>query len=138
MKKNLLLSLGALLALFVASTAGAQDLAPNQNPQYMFSQQKYIRMMDSINTWHGTTPQETYKAIDFLADKREARELRKASRRELRLERARYGGWNNNDYYNNSGFYGYYGGYRRPWNNYGWNNAIPFAAGIGLGSWWWR
>lgn len=139
MKKTILSSVVLLATLLFTTGVGAQTLAPDQNPQYMFSQQKYIRMADSINRWHGTTPQETYKAIDFLADRQEARDLRKAARRELRLERARNGSWYYNDYYSNPGSYRYYGGYGyRPWNDYLWNSTLPFALGVGVGSWWWR
>jgi hypothetical protein len=137
--KKVLLPLFAFVAL--AFTAEAQNLAPDQNPRYMESQQRYMRMADSINAWHGTTPQETYKAIDYLQDKRDAREARRAFRRELRMERAR---WNNDWYYGYGGYYnynsyypGYYRhGWRSNWNNYFWN-TLPLATTIGLASWWW-
>ncbi|NML20032.1 hypothetical protein HHL16_04060 [Pseudoflavitalea sp. G-6-1-2] len=136
--KKVILPLFALITL--ATTAGAQNLAPDQNPNYLVSQQKYMRMADSVNTWHSTTPQETYKAIDFLADKREARAQRKQFRRELRLERARWGydSYYGNGYYYPTSYYGGWGGYGRygrhnHWNNYLWGAA----AGIGLSSWWW-
>lgn len=135
--KKVLLPLFTFVVL--AISVEAQNLAPDQNPRYMESQQRYMRMADSINTWHGTTPQETYKAIDFLVDKREAREARKAYRRELRMERAR---WNNDFYYGYGGYYNNYypgsyrSGYRSHWNNYFWN-TMSVAAGIGLAKWWW-
>lgn len=140
--KKVILPFFAFVAL--GFTAEAQQLAPDQNPRYMESQQRYMRMADSINTWHGTTPQETYKAIDYLVDKREARDARRAFRRELRMERAR---WNNDFYYGYGGYYnnynnfypgGYRNGWRNNWNNYFWNSALPIATGIGLSSWWWR
>lgn len=97
--------------------------APNQNPDFMVSRARYMGMADSINSWHSTTPQETYKAIDYLADKKEARDLRRA----YRQERARTGGWYN---YNN--------GYRYPaYNNYPylrndlWWNILPWALAPG-------
>jgi hypothetical protein len=127
-----------LIATWSMSQTG---LVQDQNPNYLISEAKYTKMADSLNSLHGTTPQETYKAIDWMADRREAREQRRAFRRELRLERARYG-WYNNDY----SYYPYYGsnynyyyhpyhnyryGYRNGWNNY-WN-LVPLAATVG---WW--
>ena len=143
MKRNVLYNLALLpLAMLVTTMTMSQTmLADDQNPNYMVSQAKYTQMADSINAWHGTTPQETYKAIDFLADKREAREQRRAFRRELRLERAR-NGYYYNDYYGyyypsygyNYNFRPYYGGYRSRWNNFYWN-PLPLAATIGWWSW---
>jgi hypothetical protein len=120
MKRNVLYNLALLpLALLITSISMSQTgLAEDQNPNYMFSQAKYTKMADSINSWHGTTPQETYKAIDYLADKREMRASRQAFRRQLRLERARYGYYNNDYDYYSPGYYGY--------NNYGYNNYRPY------------
>jgi hypothetical protein len=151
MKKNILLAF-SLLMLFAFSGTAQNSLASDQNPNYMVSQARYMKMADSINAWHSTTPQETYKAIDYLEDKREARADRKAWRHELRMERARYGGWYNDGYNNyNNGYYnnysypynsynsGYYynrfGGYRNNFGNYFWN-TLPLAATAGL--WWCR
>src|SRR4051812_48181998 len=98
MKRNVLYNLLLLpLAMLIATWSMSQTTVEDQNPNYMISQAKYTAMADSINSWHSTTPQETYKAIDWLADRREARDQRRAFRRELRLERARYG-WSYNDY----------------------------------------
>jgi hypothetical protein len=145
MKRNVLYNLALLpLAMLFATLGMSQTmLADDQNPNYMVSQAKYTKMADSINAWHGTTPQETYKAIDYLVDKREAREQRRAFRRELRLERARNGYYYNDYGYYNPGYYGYnnnfnyrpyYGGYRSRWNQFYWN-TLPLAATIGLWSW---
>lgn len=144
--KSILLAASLVVVSFLTSTAQDNSLA-QQNPSYMASQARYMKMADSINSWHGTTIQDTYKAIDYLEDKRELRANRKAWRRELRMERARNSGWYNNGYYNN-GYYNnyypayngyYYGrpyGYRNNWNNnYLWN-ALPLAATLGL--WWCR
>lgn len=155
MKKIIYPTVSFLMLLLLTVAATAQNsLAPDQNPNYMVSQLKYTKMADSINTWHSTTPQETYKAIDYLADKQEARAARRAFRRELRLERARYGGWDyngygNGNYYNNydPGFYnynyyspyrGYRGSYRNNWRNNYWWNTVPLATTVGLGLWWCR
>lgn len=143
MKKTLLIATSMMLMLAVAATAQTTD--PDQNPDYMVSQARYVRMADSINSWHSTTPQETYKAIDYLEDKREMRANRKIWRRELRMERARNSGWyyNGNGYNNgyypynnynyNNGYYSRPWGYRSNWNNYLWN-TVPLAATLG---WWW-
>ncbi|WP_205508169.1 hypothetical protein [Longitalea arenae] len=147
----LLLSLAILIATWGMSQT---TLAPDQNPDYMVSQAKYVSMADSINSWHGTTPQETYKAIDWMADRQAAREQRRAFRRELRMERARNGyGWYYNEYgYNYPGYsrgYGYYypvysrnyGYYYHPYRVYrpGWNrnywNLVPLAATAATVGW---
>lgn len=144
MERNILYNLVLLpLAMLIATFSMAQTgLTGNQNPNYMISQARYTGMADSINSWHGTTQQETYKAIDYLADKREAREQRRAFRRELRLERARYGyyysdydyyaGYNNYGYYNYRPYYGY--GYRPSVNQFLWT-ALPVATTLALWSW---
>jgi hypothetical protein len=142
MKKMVLFAVAFLLVLTIAGNAQTA-LAPDQNPNYMISQNRYLKMADSINSWHGTTPQETYKAIDFLEDKREARANRRQWRQELRMERARNGGWyyngGYNSYYPAYGYSGnYYGnswGYRRNWNNRIWG-TVPLAATLGY--YWWR
>lgn len=133
--KHLLLS--ASLVLVATIVATAQSLAPDQNPSFMVSQARYMQMADSINAWHGTTTQDTYKAIDYYEDKLALRAGRKAWRRELRMERARNSGWYNgyyNDYY-----YPYSSSYYRPWGGTGWGNylwsTLPLAASI---AWWCR
>lgn len=152
MKKIIYPTVSFLMLLLTVAATAQTSLAPDQNPNYMVSQMKYTKMADSINSLHSTTPQETYKAIDYLADKQEARAARRAFRRELRLERARYGGWDYdygyyNNYNNYPGYYNYNYNYYRPYrgyygnnwrNNYWWNSAFPLATGIGLGYWWWK
>jgi hypothetical protein len=139
MKRNVLYNLFLLpLAMLIATWGMSQSLVEDQNPNYMISQAKYEGMADSLNALHGTTPQETYKAIDWMADRQEAREQRRAFRRQLRLERAKYGWYYNNDYSNYypgySGNYNYYyhpyHNYRSYWNNNYWN-LMPLAATVG-------
>ncbi|NII24568.1 hypothetical protein HB364_05745 [Pseudoflavitalea sp. X16] len=142
--KSILLTASLVVVSALTSTAQDNSLA-QQNPSYMVSQARYMKMADSINSWHGTTIQDTYKAIDYLEDKREQRANRRAWRHELRMERARNSGWYNNGYYND--YYPSYGNgyyYNRPWgyrnnrnnwDNYLWN-TLPLAATIGL--WWCR
>lgn len=138
MKKVLYISLCMTIMLGSLNLGHAQAIVYNdQNPRYMESQRRYTHMADSINAWHGTTPQETYKAIDYLVDKREAKEARKAFRRELRMERARsnYYGLNNYSGYSPA-YYGYYDSYygRNYWGNHLWN-TLPLALTLGY---WWR
>jgi hypothetical protein len=128
----------SLLVTAGANIANAQaSLAPDQNPSYSVSRDKYIKMADSINAWHSTTVQQTYRAIDYLEDRRIAREERRAFRRELRLERTRHGGgrsYYDNAYYNpyylngynNYGYLPYYGYRHRDWNNIAWD-VLPWA-----------
>jgi len=149
MKRNVLYNLLLLpLAMLIATWGMSQSLAPDQNPDYMISQAKYVPMADSINSLHGTTPQETYKAIDWMADRQQARDDRRAFRRQLRLARAQYG-WYYNDYSYYNPTYSYYPGYsRRYWNNYHpyhnynyyrprWNNwnLVPLAATAATVGW---
>jgi hypothetical protein len=91
----------------------------DQNPNFAVSRDKYMKMSDSVNRWHSTTSQETYKAIDYMADKEEAREARKQFRRDLRMERAKrgyyYTGWGWPNY---APYYRYNRYYRGAYYNY--------------------
>lgn len=119
MKKMLLPVLSLLL---VSVMANAQtELAPDQNPNYVVSRDKYMQMADSLNQWHSTTLQNTYQAIDFMADKERARNDRREFRQQLRLERARWNNYNYRsdgyfnspyDYSNNNSYYSPYGNNR--------------------------
>jgi hypothetical protein len=140
-----------LFFFFITAAIGASaqtGLVANQNPNYMIARDKYMKVADSINAYHSTTVQDTYNSIDFLEDRREAREQRRAFRRELRMERARYGGYSyDNDYYtpyyyNNNRYYNNYRGYRygRGWNSWNGNfyrNTLPLAVTLGTIGWWW-
>lgn len=135
MKTYLLAALGAIL-ISTTVTNAQTELAPDQNPNFAVSRAKYMAMADSLNTWHSTTHQEMYKAIDWLEDRRQARVDRREFRRQLRLERARWG----NDYY-----YDYYTpGFRNGWGNYNYyynnryyrrSNSL-FLHPWGFGYWW--
>lgn len=76
--------------VFSGLLAIGQELAKDQNPNYATSRDKYMKLSDSVNATQSTTAQQTYKAIDYLADKEEARDARKQFRRDLRMERARH------------------------------------------------
>lgn len=83
MNKLLLLLLTGSLAL----SASAQT-ASDQNPNYAVSRDKYMRVADSVNRWHATTVQNTYKAYDWYEAKTERRDARLANRQAVRLARA--------------------------------------------------
>ena len=128
--------------------ADAQELAPNQNPNYMVSRDKYMQLADSVNAYHSTTVQDTYRAIDYLVDRREARQQRREWRHELRMERARYGGYyyddnyspyyynNYNNYYPNYNNYRYYRYDRGRYSNF-YRNTLPLALTLGTIGWLW-
>ena len=122
-----------LLTLFIGagSVSFAQQnnqLAPDQNPNYLVSQQKYMNQKDSLFAWENTTIQSTYKAYDW----REAREERRSERRAYRREAAYY----QTPYYLtpsvNYGYSPYY------YNNYSlnrWGFSRPYI-GFRSGNWW--
>lgn len=114
-------------AWLIGNAASAQTLAPDQNPDYAVSRDKYMKIADSVNAWHSTTVQDTYKAIDFMADRQEARAERRKFRRDLRLHRANWYG-----YYNNYDYNGYY--YR---NNYRRNYYQPNYRRTRINNFWW-
>lgn len=106
-----------LLIFFVvgSSLVYAQNGVQNQNPNYRQSKEQYERIADSINSLQHTTVDRTYKAIDYLADRAEAREQRRQDRHELRMQRARWGysNWNVGWYPSVGWGYNYGYGYRR-------------------------
>ncbi len=140
MKKNLLFTIVTAAVCFCSYISTAQtNLAPDQNPNYAISRAKYMQLADSLNEWHSTTKQENYKAIDWLADRREARADRREFRRQLRMERARWvdDGYYNDGYYlpnnyyyrnNNNNYYRY--------NNWGRNRSFGVYPSLGLNFWW--
>lgn len=116
------------VTLFWAAAGQAQnELAPDQNPNYAVSRSKYMGLADSLIAYHGTTVQDTYRAIDWMADRAEARAERRDFRRQLRLIRAQ-------NWYGN-----YYPGFNNGWRNY----RYPFWRGNSLtlspwgGRYWW-
>ncbi len=137
MKKNLLHLISTAAVLFCSHMAAAQtDPAPDQNPNYAVSRAKYMQIADSLNEWHSTTQQNIYKAIDWLADRKEARADRREFRRQLRMERARW----DFDYYND-GYYSdnyYHRNYNNRYrsNNYRRNRSFGIHPWYGLNFWW--
>lgn len=128
--------------ILISARSLGQSGESDQNPRYRESEAKYTQMADSVTSLQGTTVQETYRAIDYLADKREARAERRAFRRELRLIRARYGyGYYGDDNYDYDPGYGgyYYNDYpyssRSGWHS-DWTYAVPLAlAALSVGLW---
>jgi len=115
-----------LLALLLAFPALAQEPAADQNPRHASSRDKYLKLADSINQGQSTTLQDTYKAIDYLADRQEARDARKQYRRDLRMERAKRGYYD--DYYYYSPYSQHYGAqFYHPY-FYRWNGTRGWRA----------
>ncbi|MFY7900768.1 MAG: hypothetical protein ACOVNY_11335 [Chitinophagaceae bacterium] len=101
-----------LLAAIV-STAQTNNTAllPDQNPNYLISQNKYMQYKDSLLLNQNTTVQQTYKAYDWYTAKLERKHERREFRREIRLANAYNNNWNNNWNWNNG------------WNNNRWNTG---------------
>ncbi len=122
-----LISLALLTTLIVGSKVitAQEDLAPDQNPNYKKSQEKYMAKKDSLTKNEGTTVQATYKAIDDTQIKQEQKDLRRSNRQDRRLARI-----NNRRYYYRSPYYNnnsmYYNNSRYPYNNSGYNNNYGY------------
>ncbi len=106
-----------IIFTFIILAAGfatqAQELAPDQNPNYKVSMDKYAAIQVNLQLTNNTTVQSTYKAYDWSTAKAE----RKAERRNFRRERRLFNTYNNN--WNNNGFNSWN---NNNWNNNGWNN----------------
>ena len=77
-----------LLPLFILATGyslHAQEIAPDQNPNYKMSMEKYKAMQNDLQTTMNTTVQSTYKAYDWTTAKAERKMERRNERREDRL-----------------------------------------------------
>ncbi|TCZ66420.1 hypothetical protein [Flaviaesturariibacter aridisoli] len=99
-----------LLLVMLASAgslAAAAQTVPDQNPSYAVSRDKYLKVADSVNRWHSTTAQNTYKAYDWYEAREERRQARRQNRYDVRLARAQrnYRNWDYNPYYNDSYYY---------------------------------
>ncbi len=119
--KKLLLS---LMVAAVGFAANAQDLAPDQNPNYKVSMDKYTATHTALQATNNTTLQNTYKAYDWSTAKTERRTERRNDRREMRLfnrynnyNNYDYNGYNDNYYYNNNNNYNNYRPYQYRNNN---------------------
>lgn len=109
------------LICFISVTASAQtsQLAPDQNPNYLISQQKYMQYKDSLQSTMNTTVQQTYKAYDWYQAKLERKQNRVENSNQRRLYASYYNAYDyygyNNRYYGNN-FYG--NRYRSPFTGY--------------------
>ena len=110
--KKLLLSLFVIVFAFAGK---AQDLSPDQNPNYKVSMEKYKTMQTNLQTTMNTTVQNTYKAYDWRTAKNE----RKAERLSYQRERRQYSNFNNGYYNRYDDYDEYYSPYQYRNNNYG-------------------
>jgi hypothetical protein len=126
--KQLLLLLACLVTL--AATAQTTELAPDQNPNYLISQQKYMQYKDSLQVNMNTTIQQTYKAYDWYEAKLERKQNRIENRNQRRLYRNYYAFAPNP--------YDYYGFNRNGFSNRFNNNRFGLTPFIGYrtGNWW--
>ena len=100
-----------LLVLFIFAggyAALAQELAPDQNPNYKVSLEKYQALNTSLQTTMNTTVQQTFKAFDWYTAKQDRKVERRADRRENR----RFNNFNGFNNYNRPFFLGNYNGWR--------------------------
>ena len=139
--KNLFFTMVVAVAF---TTANAQTLVPDQNPNYKQSMDKYAATQTSLQSTMNTTVQSTYKAYDWSTAKAERKAERLAFRRERALNNRFFGyngyndfddfGYNRNNFGFNNGFnnnYNYNNNFRNRsrnnWNNNRRNNCY----------WWW-
>jgi hypothetical protein len=136
MKKNLFLLPCLVATMLLSNVAFAQTvLAPDQNPGYAVSRAKYMQLADSTTDWQSTTQHEMYKAIDWLADRAEARADRREFRRQLRMERARWIDYNSGYYLPGNYYNRNHQSYNR-YNNWRRNRSVGFYPSLGLNFWW--
>lgn len=139
MQRKIIIMAGLLFGSLYSGIVKAQQagLLPDQNPRYMESQVKYARVADTLNSLHGTTVQNTYKAYDWY----EARQERRLQNREWRHQERMNGYY---DYSPGWGLYGYgsyypsvslgysWGrGYGNRWGGYGGNWGGGYRGGWG-------
>jgi hypothetical protein len=128
MKRNLIIiTLLAAGSLF-GSTAMAQQaaLAPDQNPRYHESANKYRLIADSLTRTQGTTVQNTYKAYDWYT----AREERRQQNRQWRNM---YGGYNYSPGWSLYGGYSSYYPFYSSFGNYGYGYGNRWGGRWGMG-----
>lgn len=98
--------LTAILLFSAGYAATAQELAPDQNPNYKTSVEKYKAMQENLQTTMNSTVQSTYAAYDWST----AKEAKKTERRNDRRERRLY-----DNYYRDNNYYGYDNNYNKPY-----------------------
>ena len=111
MKRKIIIIALMLFGGLYSGVVKAQQiaLAPDQNPRYVESQVKYTEAADTLNSLHGTTIQDTYKAYDWYEAKLERRRQNREWRHQERL--------NGYDYSPSWSLYGGYSTY--PYSNFG-------------------
>lgn len=112
--RRICLILFATLIVGTEVIKAQEELAPDQNPNYKKSLEKYMSKKEELTKNEGATVHATYKAIDDMQIKQERKALRRSNRQERRLARI-----NNRGYYYSSP---YYGNANYPYNYYGYNN----------------
>lgn len=119
-----------MLCSLFTSHVSAQVPVFDQNPNYRVSMEKYMMQKDSLLVNLGETVQDTYKAYDWYEAKQERKALKRQYRHEERMARAKYG----RSYYSDYGYnYNYgYNGYYRNYSNWNWAPRIGFRTG----NWW--
>ena len=104
--------------------AGAQSgvLLPDQNPNYLKSQEKYMIIKDSLLLKSNTTQQKTYKAFDWYQNKLDKKTKRKLNRQNNSWNNSAWGyspSLSSFGYHNNFGYndfrYGANSYWRRPY-----------------------
>jgi hypothetical protein len=134
-------TLYTICSFLFALTASAQQtlseptLVPDQNPNYMISQTKYLALRDSLMLTMNTTVQQTYKAFDWHEIKTQRRNTRFENRMQRRLNNSM---WRNNDWDNNwnNGWNNRWGNnWNNGFNNNRWNFLQP-NIGFNSGNWW--
>ncbi|MDN5284004.1 MAG: hypothetical protein JWR38_278 [Mucilaginibacter sp.] len=148
MQRKLIIIAGLLFGSFYSGIVNAQQtgLAPDQNPRYLESQYKYARVADTLNSLHGTTIQNTYKAYDWYEAKLERRRQNREWRHQERMNgyddySPSWGLYGNSSYYSPSVSLGYSwgnrwggGGYGNRWGGgYGGRWGGRSSLGIGFG-----
>lgn len=128
--KNIIKLLGLMMCSLFTYQANAQTPHPDQNPNYHVSMEKYMIQKDSLLVNLGETVHNTYKAYDWYEAKQERKALKRQYRHEERMARAKYG----RSYYSDYGYnYNYgYNNYYRNYSNWNWSPRIGFRTG----NWW--
>ncbi|MBX2930758.1 MAG: hypothetical protein KF781_02285 [Chitinophagaceae bacterium] len=94
--------------LFLSANAQEKEqIASDQNPNYMVSQTKYVKQAEELQKTMNTTQQQTYKAYDWYEAKLEKKENRIKTRQQVRINRSlsnnfyyRNNRWNDRNFYN--------------------------------------
>jgi hypothetical protein len=114
MKTKIIIAAVTVLCGLYSGIVSAQQttLLVDQNPRYRESQFKYSQGADSLNSLHGTTIQDTYKAYDWYEAKLERRQQNREWRHQERM----------NGYFDYTPSWGLYDNYYSPSINFGFGN----------------